>query len=271
MKISSAVFVSILFAGFAELILPVVLLLVLCLKKKISVKPMFLGMAAFFVSQVCIRLPILQILGVQSWFKAFALNYTLPYIIILAFTAGLFEESARYLCAGCFLKKNRLFRDAISFGLGHGLCEVITITGMMQINNLTYAIMINNGTFQKAFAAVPAAQTQQILNQMLNAKPELLYISVLERIFTVAFHIFASVLIFKAVNDHQTRYYFYALAAHFVTDFGSAALSTYTKSIWISECFVMLVAIASVILIFRLRPSFPSRTPEEQNIPASIS
>lgn len=256
--IAPIVFTSFILAAAAEIVLPIVLMLILCLKKILSPKPMFFGILAFFVSQICLRIPILQALSMQSWFKAFAMN-TIPYLIVLSFTAGLFEESARYLCAGCFLKKNRLFQDALSFGLGHGFCEVILLTGMAQINNITYAVMINNGSFNKVMANVPAAASQQILNAMLSAKPELVYLGVLERVFAVAFHVFASVLIFKAVNEHKVLYYFYALAAHFATDFGTTAISKFTGNVWVTEGFLFVVAIVSVLLIFKIKPTFPEQ------------
>jgi len=263
MSISSSVFIGFLFAAAAEIALPIVLLLVLGLKKKIAVIPMFLGFAAFFVSQLCLRLPLLQVFSAQSWFKTFALN-TIPYLIMLSVTAGLFEESARYLCAGCFLKKHRSFNDALSFGLGHGFCEVILLTGMVQINNIVYTIMINNGSFSTAMAKVPSAASQQILTAMLAVKPELIYLGVLERVFAVTFHIFASILIFKGVNEHKVRYYFMALAAHAVLDFGSVALGKYTN-VWIAEAFMLAYTLAALFFIFKMKKTFPTTNQMEND------
>lgn len=256
MTVSSSVFGAFLFAATAELLFPVVLLLVLCLKKKVAVKPMFLGAAAFFVSQLCLRIPILQVLGAQSWFKAFALN-TIPYIIMLSVTAGLFEESARYLGAGVFLKNNRRFSDALSFGLGHGFCEVILLTGMTQINNIIYATMINNGTFQTFSARLPAEQAQQVLSAMVAVKPDAVYLGVLERVFAVTFHVFASILIFKGVNEHKIRYYFLAIAAHSVFNIGGVMLSKYVN-MWAGEGFMLVFAAVALFLIFKMKPTFPS-------------
>lgn len=261
--VSTAVFAAFIFAAAAELALPVILLLVLCLKKKVTVVPMFLGFASFFVSQVMIRLQILNVLKTQGWFQSFAANF-IPYCIMLAFTAGLFEESARLLCAGCFLKKHRMFRDAVSFGLGHGLCEVILITGMAQINNIVYTVMINSGTFQKATAALPAAQSQAILAAMQAATPSLVTLGVAERVFTVAFHIFASALVFKGVNDHKVGWYLLALGLHTIVDFGSVMLGKF-GNIWIAEGFILLIAVISVFFTIRMRNGFP-----KQNIGADF-
>lgn len=255
--ISSSVFGAFIFAAAAELALPVILLLVLCLKKKVAVVPMFLGFASFFVSQVLLRIPMLNVLKTQGWFQSFAANL-IPYCLALAFTAGLFEESARLLCAGCFLKKHRMFRDAVSFGLGHGLCEVILITGMAQVNNIIYSVMINGGTFQKAMAVLPAAQSQAVLSAMQAATPQLVYLGVAERVFTVAFHVFASLLVFRAVNEHRIGWYLLALVLHTAVDFAAPLLSKY-GGVWPSEGLIFLVAVASVFFTLRMKSRFPER------------
>jgi uncharacterized membrane protein YhfC len=268
MTISNSVLAGFIFSAVAELLLPIIILLVLCLKHKISMKPMFLGAAAFFVSQMCLRIPILQVLGTQSWFKSFTLHI-IPYFIVLAVTAGLFEETARYVFAGSFLKKQRAFRDALAFGLGHGFCEVILLTGMAQINNIIYTVMINNGTFSTITSTLPAAKRQQLLAAMLAVKPEMIYIGVLERVFAVTFHVFATVLIFKALREHKIRYYFWALAAHALLDFGAVSLSHY-GNIWISEGFTFVVALVSLFFIFKMKPSFQQETSPIQNYDQTV-
>ncbi len=259
MHVSSSVFAAFIFAAIAEIAVPILLLVILGMKKRINPKPLFFGFGAFFVSQLCLRIPILQVLGTQSWFKEFALN-TIPYLVVLSFTAGLFEESARYLCAGCFLKKNRSFRDAVSFGLGHGFCEVILLTGMAQINNITYSIMINNGTLEKA---VPAAVASQVIAAMQSATAAVVYLGVLERVSAVLFHIFASVLIFKGVNDRKPVYYLLAILAHTVFNIAGVALTKYVN-MWVGEAVMLILALAALLLVFKMKPTFPSA---EQKVP----
>ncbi len=262
--ISSSVFAAFIFAAAVELVFPVVLLLVLGLKKKISVKPMFFGAAAFFVSQICLRIPILQVLGAQSWYKSFALNI-IPYVLTLAFTAGLFEESARYIGAR-LLKNERAYRDAVSFGLGHGLCEVILITGMAQINNIIYSTMINNGTLA---SSLPAATANQILSVMLTATPAMIFMGLWERVSTVLFHVFATVLIFKGVNEHKIRYYFYALAAHTVCDTAAPLLAKYVNA-WVTEMVLFVIGIAGLIYVLKVKPSFRQKSLDEPPVAPTI-
>jgi uncharacterized membrane protein YhfC len=254
MTISAPVFTGFIVAAASELLIPLIILLILGLKKKIAAVPLSFGFACFLVSQVLLRIPILQVLGTQDWFKAFALQ-TVPYIIMLSVTAGLFEESARLASAGIFLKKHRDFRDALSFGFGHGFCEVILLTGMAQINNIIYATAINNGTLSTMLAKLPAETTQQITNSMLAVKPEGIYLGILERVFAVTYHIFASVLVFKGVREHKIRFYFYAICAHTIFNFGGVMLTRYVN-LWAGEGLMLVLAVTALLLIFRMKKSF---------------
>ena len=110
---------------FFTVLFPLLLLVLLAIRRAISLRPLFIGVLAFFVSQILLRIPLLSILSTQGWFLTFAQQQMLLYLILLSASAGLFEESARLLGAKCFCKGRRSYRDAVSFGLGHGLCEVV--------------------------------------------------------------------------------------------------------------------------------------------------
>ncbi|MEG0693920.1 MAG: hypothetical protein RR444_12670, partial [Oscillospiraceae bacterium] len=72
MTISISIVVSFCIALLLTTVVPLVLLLVLGLKKKLSVIPMLVGASAFFVSQMILRLPIMSILSTQKWYQDFA-------------------------------------------------------------------------------------------------------------------------------------------------------------------------------------------------------
>ncbi|WP_411675934.1 YhfC family intramembrane metalloprotease [Caproicibacter sp.] len=251
--ISLSVLLAFAFAAVCTLIVPAILLFVLCLKRKISQKPMWIGAAAFFVSQICLRLPILSALGKQGWFQAFAKNNFIPYVIALAFTAGLFEEGARYLGARYLLKKQRAFRDAVAFGLGHGLCETVLLVGLTEVSNLIFCLMLNNGTLPASAPALkPAADA------LLAVAPYTAYMAVWERIFTVLFHVFASVLVFLGVREGKFRFWLYALAAHTLTDSVIPLLMKYGTA-WAGEFAVGIVGAAGLWLVFQMRPAFQKK------------
>ena len=84
-------------SSFFTLLFPIILMIVLVAKQKIAPRPLLIGMLAFFVSQILLRVPILNVLSTQSWFLSFAQQQMILYLVLLSSTAGLFEESARLI------------------------------------------------------------------------------------------------------------------------------------------------------------------------------
>lgn len=251
MTIPASTATAFLFAVLATFVSPIVFLIVMCAKKKFSVKPVLIGALAFFVSQICLRIPILNALSSQGWYKTFAQN-VVPAAVILAFPAGLFEESARYLGARYLLKGRRGYRDAVAFGLGHGMCEAVLIVGLTQINNLVAVFMINSGTLA---ASVPADQYRQLVGTMMSVPPALILMAVWERVSTVFFHVFATVLVFRGVREHKARYYWYALAAHTGTDTVAGLLPRYANA-WVVEAVLFLIGVAGLLYVLKVKPRF---------------
>ena len=106
--ISNALILSYGVSLVCTLILPVVLLIVLLITRKLNPLPLLAGFASFFISQILLRIPLLQVLGTQSWFAAFA-THTVVYVIVVGgLSAGLFEETAR-LVGAKLLKQHRTY------------------------------------------------------------------------------------------------------------------------------------------------------------------
>ena len=196
--ISNALILSFGVSLVCTLILPVVLLIVLLITRKLNPLPLLAGFASFFISQILLRIPLLQVLGTQSWFAAFA-THTVVYVIVVGgLSAGLFEETAR-LVGAKLLKQHRTYKDMISFGLGHGLCEVILLVGLGQVNNLLFCMILQDP--QLAASLGFSNDLLQAVNQQLAAaSPAMVYLGILERVSAVMYHVFATCLVFLAVK-----------------------------------------------------------------------
>lgn len=255
MTIAPSVLIAFGIGVFFTLVCPLLLLVFLGIRKKISPVPVIVGALAFFVSQMVLRIPILNALSGQQWFQAFAASQLIVYFLVLSFTAGLFEEFARLVGVSFFCKKHRAYTDAISFGLGHGFCEAILLVGFTHLNSLIYAVMINTGTFSVLTEASPQA-AEQITAALASAQASTIYLAVLERVFAVLFHMFATMLIFQGVNRRRSfLYYIFAILAHTVFNFVSVLLMQYT-GVWASELFLCFGGIFSLIYLLRSRRSF---------------
>ena len=210
-------------AAFCTLALPVALLIALGAMKKIRLAPLALGFVSFFVSQMVLRIPLLQLLTAAGALNAFAANTVLYAVVVGGLSAGLFEETAR-LAGAAILKGQRSYKDMISFGLGHGLCEVMLIAGMTHVNNLLLAAALSDpgGPFGALLAGVDSATLELVAGQLAAAAPGVVALGLLERVSAVLFHLFATSLVFTAVIRRKPLWYFAAVAAH--TLFNSLAV-----------------------------------------------
>ena len=202
-------------AAFCTLALPVALLIALGALKKIRLAPLALGFASFFVSQMVLRIPLLQLLTAAGALNAFAAHTVLYAVVVGGLSAGLFEETAR-LAGAAILKGQRSYKDMISFGLGHGLCEVMLIAGMTHVNNLLLAVALSDpvGPFGALLAGVDSATLELVAGQLAAAAPGVVALGLLERVSAVLFHLFATSLVFTAVIRRQPGWYLAAIAAH---------------------------------------------------------
>ena len=202
-------------AAFCTLVLPVVLLIVLAVMKRIRLAPLALGFVSFFGSQMVLRIPLLQLLNAAGALNAIAANTVLYAVVVGGLSAGLFEETAR-LGGAAILKNYRTWKDMVSFGLGHGLCEVMLVMGMAYLNNLLLAAALTDpaGPLGLLLTGLDSAALQQLTAQLAAIGPGLAALALLERVSAVLFHLFATSLVFTAVIRRKPLWYFAAVAAH---------------------------------------------------------
>lgn len=230
---------------------PILVLAVLAVKKKITAKPMWLGFACFFATQLVLRLPILQVLSSEVWFQNFAQGNTILYGLLLAFTAGLFEESGR-LAGAKILKRRISFRDAVSFGLGHACCELIFLIGMTALSNLIYCLVINSND-PLFLASIPSDQLTYITNQLASASVPDLAAALLERASALSFHVLMTVVVFLgAVRHKAVLYWLFALLLH--TVFDSVALLPI--GMWPVEIILVVMGAACLAATLKIRKPY---------------
>lgn len=178
---------------------PVGGMLILLGRKKGIGKAFLLGMLAFAVSQLGIRIPVLQLLLPRyAWFHVLQL-YPWAYGLFLGLTAGLFEEGARWIAIRFFLKDRTDLEHGLAFGLGHGGVEAMILVGLNLIAGL---------------ALILAGQ-----GALFPATAKTVLISGLERLYAMAFHVGASLLVMRGVRKKRTAGYLAAaVVLHTVMD-----------------------------------------------------
>lgn len=244
-------------AAFCTLVLPVVLLIVLGVMKKIRLAPLALGFVSFFVSQMVLRIPLLQLLTATGALKTFAAHTVLYAVVVGGLSAGLFEETAR-LAGASILKGQRSYKDMISFGLGHGLCEVMFIAGMTHVNNLLLAAALSasDGPMGALLAGVDGATLELVASQLAAATPGVVALGLLERVSAVLFHLFATSLVFTAVIRRKPGWYSAAVGAH--TLFNSLAVLLSGLGILAVELVLFAAGLAMGAYVLAQRRRWPA-------------
>lgn len=237
-------------------ILPVVIFIFIQKKYKKSLKAFLLGASAFFVSQIVLRIPIINnILPQFTWYIAFQMKYPYLYWIFLGLTAGIFEELGRLILIKFFMKKNRRFIDSISFGLGHGAIEAMLITGITYITMLVFAIMINTGTLEAKLSNLPQAAINAIYTQCTGLSPLDAIMGGIERIIAMGIHIGLTVIIFEGVvKNKATIYFIIAVLIHAVIDSSIGFMSQmFGFSIITMEAVFAIMSAALILYVYKAK------------------
>lgn len=259
---------------FISLIVPVILLIVYGVKNKGKkvVSAWFLGAAGFFVLQVLIRLPIISVLSMLPAFLTFVEENYVIYVLILGFTAGLFEVIGRFAVA-MIMRKNLTYERGIAAGLGHGGIEAILIIGITYINNLLYALMINSGTYdmvieQTAAMGVDTSSLYAAKDALINTQAYLFGLAGYERLLTMVCHTAMSLLVCYFVYKKQTfKGVLISLVLHTLLDSMSGLISglstpymgeviSTNMSYVLIYAFLTAMTVVSIVIIRKIKKEF---------------
>lgn len=142
----------------------------------------FLGAACFIISQPLLRMPLLQRLQQSTDFMlAYTLN-PLAIGILIALSAGVFEEGFRFLFKQWIIRPAESeFSQPVIFGLGHGIAEAVMFLA-------------------PALAVMPVSQ---------------LGLGVLERILAIILHVTLTITVWNGFQrNRRVLYLLMAIAMH---------------------------------------------------------
>lgn len=269
--IPSSTFIACFITLFLSLVLPILVLIVMGIKNKGKGiwSAWFLGAAGFFISQIVVRLPLLNILSGMASFQSFAREHYFLYALLLAFTAGLFELAGRFAAAK-FLGKNRTFRRSLAAGLGHGGIESIVLVGLTYINNLVYLFLIQSGAFDAMIAqteamSVDSAQLIAVRDTLLQVSAPLFLAAGVERVLTMVSHAAMSVIVCYGVAvKRPLPWMLLCLGMHTLLDTTVAATGFFSQNIAygiIYTCMTVM-ALVSIWILRKLSQRWPETTAE---------
>lgn len=221
------------------------------------------GALAFIASQI-VRLPLLLALtvffqqtniiprdtnrDVVFWFNT----------LFLAITAGLFEETSRFLVLRFLGKESRGWNEAVMFGAGHGGIEAILIVGGAAISNLF--LLANADMLMAQTQAAAPAQAQALAAQIAalqNVGVGVIGASLIERVFAIMLHIGLSVMVMRAVQLRRASWWVLAIAIHALANIVALVAQRFGGIVG-AEAAVGVISIALLVYTLSQRRSFPA-------------
>ncbi len=242
--------------------LPVGAALYLHRRMGISGRAILVGAVVFIVSQLILRIPILQYLSGQPWYQE-RMTSILFSIAVLALSAGIFEEVGRFLGFSWGLRQNLRWKDGVAFGIGHGGIEAAALVGTTYLNNLVMSLHINRGTFAGEIAPQLGAQAPIIQEQLVATPPHMFFLAGWERLTVMLLHIGLSILVLQAVRSGRGRYLLYAIAAHTTLNIPAVLGPAWNIGMELIQVFLTVLAACSIFLIMRARPAMENQLLEQ--------
>lgn len=192
------------------------------------------GLIAFFVSQICIRIPLVNlVLPHFAWFATMQEN-TWLYGLFLGLTAGLFEEAARWIGFRCAMRKGvteaaaESRNQGIAFGLGHGGIEAMLLVGL---NDIVLLILVLAGQ-----------------GELLGVGPGMILVGGIERLSAMLFHIGASLLVWYGIRKKRSGIWLLlAILLHTVMDAGTVIVPSILKLELMSTAYVAVLEVYAAI------------------------
>ena len=250
--------------AFIAIVVPIVIAIVWCRKKKEPITTVLIGAAAFMLFAVMIEKIIQNILilpgqmGLPETPVSMFINAR-PFLLafLLGLFPGVFEETGRLIAFKTILRKRTWRETSISYGIGHGGVEVVFAVGISLIAYIALGFAINSGEAIKEFEETLKEMDQPWMIEQMNSQMKTitgfdltsLCTLLIERVFAVLFHIGASILVFYACRDKK-KFWLYPLAIviHTLVD-GVAALQI-VQAVEIPSIAIEIIFIAVSIVTF---------------------
>jgi uncharacterized membrane protein YhfC len=171
--------------------------------------------------------------------------------VLLGFSAGVFEEGARYLVYRFWLGKERSWREGILFGLGHGGVESVLL-GLVVLYALGQAAVYQAGDLETMLPPdqVPLARAQLEVYWGMMWYVSLL--GVVERMASLSFHIGASVIVLQSLKRENILWLGVAVVWHAALN-AVAVYGAPTWGVYWVEGILLAFGVLSWIVVYLLR------------------
>lgn len=253
-RTSSIIFMSI--SLLLSFVLPLVVAVVLHKKLRFAWKAVAVGAVVFLVFQILTRIPLLGYLQQNLWYQAFSLSYPIISLLLIALSAGLFEEIGRYVGFRLFLRKHLDWEGGIAYGIGHGGLESVLLVGTTFLNYFIFSILINAGK-------APPQLSKSVISALVDTAPPLFVVGGIERVLAFVVQVGLSLVVLYGIKSKRSTFLLLAIALHTLLDFGAImfARNTLVGGTFVAETYLAVFAAASLVWILKSKRLFIEKEP----------
>jgi uncharacterized membrane protein YhfC len=188
--------------------------------------------------------------------------------ILFGLSAGLFEETARYIVYRVWLGDERRWKGGLLFGLGHGGMEAMLLGGL-SFYVLMQTIAYRNADLTTIVPAEQLALARAQLDAYWSAPWYAALLGALERMFAIGIQVSLAVMVLQAFTRRNVVWLLLAILWHAIID----AVAVYGASTWgiyLTELAIALMAGLSVLFLFRMRHDEVEPDPVDLGPPGSL-
>lgn len=248
-------------------VIPVVLVAAWKLRTRKSLIPVFVGAGIFLLFAKLLETiphtffllmdnPVSRVINGNPWL----------YALYGGLMAALFEEAGRYVAFRYFLNRHTAPETPVSYGLGHGGIECMLVLGIANLQNFTYAQLINNHKMDEILKSLGSDQKavdayQELISTLTHLKTSTLIWGGVERVAALFLQVALSVMVFYAVRQAgKIRFLWIAMAIHALVDFVAAFYQAGVVSLLVTELCIIIITIGAVQLAFNIYKALPKDT-----------
>lgn len=227
--------------------------------------------AVTFVGSQVVHLPLnwgLTVLFKAIWPFTQPQGWHIPFnAIVLGFTAGLCEETARYISYRWLAKKARYWRDALMLGAGHGGTEAIIFGALAGLSFVSLVAARQMDLASQGLTGETLARAQEQIAAYWSAPWYMAILGAVERLFALSVQISLAVLVLQVFTRNDWRWLIVAIGYHLIVD---AVAVVGVQSHWPAlaiEAAIAPFALISLGIILWLRPrGEPLIPPEPESV-----
>lgn len=178
--------------------------------------------------------------------------------ILLGLSAGVFEETARYLVLRFWRKEVQSWKQTIMFGAGHGGIEAVLLglIGFISFLQLVFYRQLGAENLASMAEGSQLEALQSVLRSYWNLNWYEHLWGTLERFSVVSIHLSATVLVYQSLRRKNLFWYLAAILWHTLVDF----FAVYAGQSWgipTTEAILFGLGLLGWGIVFLLKDSHP--------------